>query len=109
MKIKLGNYIIHIDDGVLSLLDSYKQTKKRDNESGGILLGQVRGKHVYVLRISIPGYPDKATKTSFTRDKKKAQLVIDHEFANSGGKTIYLGEWHTHPEQIPTPSGTDKK
>lgn len=28
---------------------------------------------------------------------------------NSGQKTIYIGEWHTHPENYPNPSGVDNK
>ena len=29
-------------------------------------------------------------------------------FACSGGRAIYLGTWHTHPESVPTPSGIDR-
>ena len=30
-------------------------------------------------------------------------------FKESNGKKIYLGEWHTHPEDYPTPSLLDNK
>ena len=30
-------------------------------------------------------------------------------FKKSKGKCIYLGEWHTHPEDYPTPSSLDRK
>jgi integrative and conjugative element protein (TIGR02256 family) len=33
--------------------------------------------------------------------------VIDRAWRQSGGTCTYLGEWHTHPEQHPTPSGID--
>jgi integrative and conjugative element protein (TIGR02256 family) len=26
----------------------------------------------------------------------------------TGGEVDYLGEWHTHPESIPSPSGIDQ-
>lgn len=29
-------------------------------------------------------------------------------FKDSNGKKIYLGEWHTHPEDYPKPSSLDK-
>ena len=35
--------------------------------------------------------------------------IINKIFKDSKGKKIYLGEWHTHPEDYPTPSGLDKK
>lgn len=27
----------------------------------------------------------------------------------SGGTTVYLGEWHTHPEDVPHPSWIDER
>ena len=56
-----------------------------------------------------PNKFDKATRTGFIRDKDAAQVIVDFEFINSDNKSIYLGEWHTHPEDIPTPSEQDMK
>ena len=33
--------------------------------------------------------------------------VVDDAFKKSNGEWHYLGEWHTHPEDVPTPSMTD--
>lgn len=100
---------IHIDDHVLETMARYKQLKIKQPESGGILLGQVREKDVYILKVSMPTQFDEASRYSFDRNKKVAQIIIDYEFINSDRKTIYLGEWHTHPENIPSPSSQDKK
>ena len=36
------------------------------------------------------------------------QRTVDKLFERSNGSEIYLGTWHTHPEQIPCPSRVDK-
>jgi len=105
----IGKYNIYFTDDVLLLISIYKQTNFKQPEAGVILLGQVKENSVYITRISLPSKSDKSTRNSFWRDKNIAQAIIDYEFHNSNKRTIYLGEWHTHPEEIPTPSTTDKK
>lgn len=105
----LSDLNIFIGQNVLDVIASFRQLKKEQNESGGILLGQVKENNIYILRNSIPTPFDSATRTSFVRNKKIAQIIIDYEFANSQNKTVYLGEWHTHPEDYPTPSFVDKE
>ncbi len=100
---------ISITRSVLNLIEKFKQTSKNANESGGILLGQVADDKVYILKVSTPNKFDKASRYSFDCNKDAAQVIIDYEFNNSGRKTIYIGEWHTHPENFPNPSGVDRK
>jgi integrative and conjugative element protein (TIGR02256 family) len=99
---------IFISDSVFELFESYKQFGLTDNESGGILLGQIIEKGIYILRASTPNKFDKSSRYSFECNKDAAQVIINYEFLNSNKKTIYIGEWHTHPEKNPTPSGIDK-
>lgn len=106
---QLGNYRIFFTDDVISLLGNFIQIKQTQNEAGGILLGQVKEKDIYITRISFPSTRDRSSRYTFDRSKKSAQAIIDYEFYNSGKRTIYLGEWHTHPEKLPTPSNVDRK
>lgn len=78
-------------------------------EKGGILLGQVSRseKRVLVCRASLTGASDTSRMLFFRRDKRLAQHIIQYEFHNSGGKNIYLGEWHTHPSNNARPSSQD--
>jgi integrative and conjugative element protein (TIGR02256 family) len=99
---------IFISDSVLELIKSFKQFGAIENESGGILLGQISDKSIYILRASTPNKFDKSSRYSFECNKDAAQVILNYEFQNSDKKTIYIGEWHTHPEKNPTPSGTDK-
>jgi integrative and conjugative element protein (TIGR02256 family) len=104
---KIENIIIA--RSVLNLIERFKQTNNKDNESGGILLGQVTEKEVYILKVTSPNKFDRASRYSFDCNKDAAQVIINYEFLNSGQKTIYIGEWHTHPENYPNPSGVDKR
>jgi len=99
MQVELKGITIILADIVLAIFEHYKQREREAVEAGGVVLGQVsQDEHtVLVVRASIPGPYDKATRTSFHRDKVWAQGITDYEFINSNRRNIYLGEWHTHP------------
>ncbi len=44
----------------------------------------------------------------FFRNVKKAQRIAEHAWKESNGERLYLGEWHTHPEDVPSPSRDDR-
>lgn len=46
---------------------------------------------------------------SFIRSKISAQRIVDKKWHDSNGIENYLGEWHSHPENCPTPSHTDRE
>lgn len=109
LTFRLLDYQIYISENVLNIFSQYSQQQNNMHEAGGILLGQVYEKSIYIIKASIPSEFDKRSRYSFERSKVIAQLLIEYEFINSNNKTIYLGEWHTHPENIPTPSSQDLK
>lgn len=98
-----------LNDGVLDIFQGYIQNTPSKNEAGGILLGQIKDDYIYIIRSTIPNKFDKATRYSFTRNKEMAQIIADFEYINSDQRTIYIGEWHTHPEDMPSPSGQDMR
>ncbi len=106
---KIGKYNVYFTKDVLLLISKFIQSKQKQYEAGGILLGQVKENNIYITRVSFPSNQDKSSRFSFSRNKDYAQAIIDFEFHNSNKRTIYLGEWHTHPEELPTPSTTDRK
>ncbi len=106
---KIGNYKIYFTEDVLFLMSKFIQSKHKQHEAGGILLGQVKENNIYITRVSFPTSHDRSSRYFFSRNKNFAQAIIDFEFHNSNKRTIYLGEWHTHPEELPTPSNTDRK
>ncbi|GAA3916912.1 hypothetical protein GO495_19865 [Chitinophaga oryziterrae] len=104
---KVDDYIFHISDTVLDIMKSFIQDAKWKPESGGILLGQVKDKQVYVQKASVPCLFDRGSRYAFHRDKAAAQIIVNYEFVNSSRTVTYLGEWHTHPEEYPNPSPQD--
>lgn len=93
---------------VVKDLTRFTQTRSSDPESGGILLGRelVDSSDIVIDKITEPTREDKRSRFSFFRTKKTAQKKVDRLWKKSRGTCVYLGEWHTHPEDFPTPSGT---
>lgn len=102
-----GKELVFIER-VKKIFNYFRQDSKDKKESGGILLGQINKDSILITRASIPNKKDKADRYNFVRDKTMSQLIIDYEYANSDGRTLYLGEWHTHPADIASPSGDDR-
>lgn len=90
---------------------SFRQMKKGSKESGGVLLGRYikDSSDVVVDFITTPQKNDISTETFFFKNKDEHQEIIDNRWKESNGTCNYLGEWHTHPQDHPTPSSTDIK
>ncbi len=94
-------------------LDTFKafiQDNPDKKEAGGVLLGRMikDSEDIIIDLISQPQESDKQERTFFRRNDEH-QIIINEEWIKSGGTCNYLGEWHTHPEANPTPSGIDLK
>ena len=100
---------IKLTDSVIEILQQYKQVNKNSLESGGIILGRFIkvSKNIVVDKITASMKGDKQTRFSFKRLSPVHQEIIAEEWHKSNGTCNYLGEWHTHPEDFPTPSGVD--
>lgn len=106
LKINTPAIDIEISESVVLTMKSYRQFS--GNELGGILLGSViNNKKIRINKISPPLMVDSST-SSIIRDAEKANAFIKQEFEESNHTRIYVGEWHTHPENIPTSSIADR-
>ncbi|WP_096187972.1 ribosomal-processing cysteine protease Prp [Evansella halocellulosilytica] len=108
MIYKFGEMHIVFTEQVVRLFDSYKQRNKKQHEAGGVLLGKVYNDLILVDRVSEPTKGDKSGLYYFYRNVHKAQEIIKTAWEESSGERIYLGEWHTHPEENAHPSKDDK-
>ncbi|MFL9837111.1 Mov34/MPN/PAD-1 family protein [Flavobacterium sp. ST-75] len=109
MEILIGSIKLKIAESVFDNIYPFIQDDNIKPEAGGILLGYyITSEEFCIIEISLPCVEDKATRYSFIRSRKNAQKIIDKNFKRSDGKIIYLGEWHTHPEDYPSPSGVDR-
>lgn len=100
--------ILLFSDSSISTMQKFIQNTNSKCEAGGIILGEVKGKHIYVTDVSSPKKNDIRKSTYFER-KDKAHISFYEYRYNQNNCTKYFGEWHTHPEKQPTPSLTDKK
>lgn len=102
-----GRCLIHLLPNVMTLIHEYVQRNVSDPESGGILLGTVHGPHTQVVHATPPFPTDRRTRCSFDRGSEGHTEVADQLWRESSGIIRYIGEWHTHPEDYPSPSGID--
>lgn len=103
--------ILKISFEAVLKMKSYSQNQNHNLEAGGVLIGRFikDSKDIVVDKITAPMLNDKRTRNTFVRGVKMHQRVIDSEWVKSNGTLHYLGEWHTHPENYPTPSSIDLK
>ena len=98
-----------IDDQALAKLRAHAQYQRRSLEAGGVLLGRWLTKRLsfVVDDITIPLPGDRRSRTSFFRSGPAHMQAIDSSLRNSQYTRGYLGERHTHPGPVPTPSAVD--
>lgn len=89
---------------VLDHFHAHRQTSLASREAGGHLFALVKGNLIEVVHASGPESKDLRSRFLFAFRKPTAQRIIDARFAVG---EHYLGDWHTHPESVPHPSGTD--
>lgn len=100
-------HLLTFSAGVLKVFEEFRQEELASPEAGGILLGHVRGDHLEVVEATRPTAWDRRLRFLFERFPQGHELIAKARWGATGGVLRYLGEWHTHPEAIPSPSGTD--
>ncbi|MEN5110099.1 Mov34/MPN/PAD-1 family protein [Pseudomonas sp. TWI672] len=92
-----------------SVLEVFQRHVQEDDgtEAGGILLGHVRGKHLEVLEASEPTRQDLRLRYFFERMIHGHKSLADRRWQESNGLVRYIGEWHSHPQEVPRPSSID--
>ncbi|WP_337165322.1 Mov34/MPN/PAD-1 family protein [Vibrio fluvialis] len=102
-----GNLVVVMNNVVKSLF-SHRQLHRFSKESAGVLIGERRGSHIVICDLSEPGPGDVRSRFRVNRKGPHHQDKVDAEFVQSGGTRQYIGEWHSHPEDSPSPSSIDK-
>ncbi|MHC4401374.1 MAG: ThiF family adenylyltransferase [Planctomycetota bacterium] len=77
-------------------------------ETGGILLGFIdQDRKAVVVRATGPGPNAKKSATVLERDVEFVQAELERAAKEFGRRGLYIGEWHSHLESEPEPSGRD--
>jgi integrative and conjugative element protein (TIGR02256 family) len=102
---------VYLSKNALANLSSYRQISSSAPEAGGVVLGRLilNSTDIVIDEITVPTAQDKVSRYSFFRSRKRTQKRIDDAWHDSLGTLIYLGEWHTHPEDEPHPSFRDRR
>ena len=78
-------------------------------ETGGMWMGYLADNgEVVVQKLIGPGSAAKHGPYHFEPDSIYQQTHLEQYFLQSGGRTTYLGDWHTHPLRTTNLSSTDK-
>ncbi|HAT4214908.1 Mov34/MPN/PAD-1 family protein [Clostridium perfringens] len=109
IQIRYKDYDIIINEQVIDIIKKYIQIGSKF-ESGGMLIGSflVNGNMIEINDITEPQKEeDKTSRFTFYRSYMHNE-ILSFKWKESNYTKMYLGEWHTHPQQIPKPSLVDK-
>lgn len=98
-----GQYLI-LEKSVLDHFFEWRQLNPRMSEAGGQLFGAVEDQCIKLKLATGPRSSDRRGRFFFVADRLAERREID-ALHKSG--LHYFGDWHTHPQAVPTPSGTD--
>lgn len=100
--------LVNFDVKVLNVFRQHIQHLGSDAEAGGLLLGEVRGGHLNLVDATYPTDADLRSRYSFERLPQGHAEIALRTWSDSRGTIRYLGEWHSHPQDLPIPSGIDR-
>ena len=103
--VNVDSYHFEIKQEVVEELKGY--TQRDGDELCGVLMGTQVGDNLYrISKISPPCIKSHA-RCGCERDAAMANRFIEEDYNQSEYTRFYIGEWHTHPEDNPTPSSID--
>lgn len=94
--------ILHLS--VLDHFNKWRQLYPEMSEAGGQLFGVIEGADITVRLATGPRRTDRRGRFYFVADRSAERREIG-KMHKSG--LHYFGDWHTHPQDMPTPSETD--
>jgi len=95
-----------LEPKVIEILRGFRQIDSAAAEAGGQLFGYFSEDAMICSYATGPKSKDQRSRYFFKPDAKLEQKDIDTQFAEG---MHYFGDWHTHPEANPIPSGLDKR
>lgn len=96
--------VIVLVDSVVAHVTQFAQHDSQANEAGGQLFARLEENRVIVAEATGPRPTDYCSRASFRPDRSAERKEIK-SYHRRG--LHFVGDWHTHPEPVPTPSTTD--
>ena len=89
---------------VVGWFKRHQQLRWWQREAGGQLFARFQESDIHIVEATGPRRTDRRSRTSYEPDRLAEQLEIDERFRNG---LHLVGDWHTHPEDLPRPSPID--
>lgn len=99
-----GGPAIVLTDKALSTVCRYRQITPKAKEAGGQLFAKFVGADTIIVEATIPGFLDMRSRQGFKPNRRLQQIEIWQRHKEG---LHFVGDWHTHPEEVPHPSGMD--
>lgn len=91
---------------VLECFARHRQTRFWHREAGGQLFARFDLPNIVVEEATGPRRTDRRTRYSYHPDRRAEQREIAARHVRG---LHFIGDWHTHPEDAPTPSSRDER
>lgn len=103
------DFFVELTESVSCRFKSYMKCYDYGIESGGILVGILKPTYnsILITDITEPYDTDRQSKNKFCRMEAGHQEAMDLLWEQSNHKKTYMGEWHTHNQNTPSPSNID--
>ncbi|MGE3476426.1 MAG: Mov34/MPN/PAD-1 family protein [Rhodospirillaceae bacterium] len=99
-----SNLVVNLAPAVLSHLQLHRQTSDAATEAGGQLFARFTENTIAIEKATGPRRSDRRTVWSFLPDRLAERREINALFKQG---LHFVGDWHTHPQAQPAPSGRD--
>lgn len=96
---------IFFTESVLKHLWKHRQTHWWKREAGGLLFARIDRQSILVAEATGPRRSDRRGRYFYRADRGVEQGEIAERHLNG---LHYIGDWHSHPEKFPVPSGRDE-
>lgn len=96
--------VVVLPEEIIRKFRRYRQRRWYQREAGGQLFARLSLSRIVIEEATGPRRTDRRTRTSYVPDRAAEQREIDSRHADG---LHYVGDWHTHPEALPGPSGLD--
>jgi integrative and conjugative element protein (TIGR02256 family) len=94
-----------LSDGVMEHFALHQQVRQDQAEAGGQLFARITRYEIFVEEATGPRPTDRRGRMHYTPDRQAERKEIRERFALG---LHYVGDWHTHPESVATPSPIDR-
>lgn len=102
--IGVSGQTLNFSQGVLSHLNRHRQTRFWQREAGGLLFARLLLPKIEICEITGPRRTDRRTRFSYWPDENLEKREIDAMFKRD---LHFVGCWHSHPEDVASPSHVD--